>query len=747
MSNELLIKINADAKNAKKAFDDLRNQTNDLEGVLATTAKVAAVAFAAFTAEIFLSVHAFEESEASSRKLANALQNQGIFTEDLVKSYKAYAEVVQEATGLDDDAVTSSQAVLQSYLGQTEVTQELTFAIADLAEKMNTDLDTAAQTLGKTIGTSTNALAKQGLQLSDNATAGERMAKTLAFVSTQAGGMATAANQGVGGIRGLTTAFGNFQEAIGSKFAPVIAAAIKIGTDFFNMLNRHPIVADLAASLLTAGVAVSGLMAAIAVGVPAFLALSAAATAAGISLSIAFVGIPLLIGAIIAGITLLALNWGKVSAFMVSAGRAAVELLTGLFHGLGNVLQGVFTFNRAAFLNGLKQIGEALKKTKDVAVQTYQEETASLVTEEKKQDEAKKAAAAAREAHERQHQANLVAIRKASIDILKLQNEHASSEAIQLKQQEIEVLKQLDQDKSQQELALLREKRDEIKALEDEQRTEDLERITAFEQIKGDMVAELEGKKIEVSAGLRDQKLAELQANAMTEADIDRKVQEDIIASRTASRNQMLLDQKKYGTSFATINKALHSDEVKGAEGAAGELVQLSQSKNSTLKAIGKAAAVTQIGIDTAKGAMAVYANFQTAIPYPPVSVPLGLAAAAALTVYGVERISNVMSAAQGGLVEGGVPGLDSVPAMLMPGELVVPRKNFNDVVGAVQGGPGTDPEMLATLKAIEQKTGGGQTTIIQGDVHTDDAYIDTLVRKISDAVQYRNGQIFGVTA
>jgi hypothetical protein len=81
---------------------------------------------------------------------------------------------------------------------------------------------------------------------------------------------------------------------------------------------------------------------------------------------------------------------------------------------------------------------------------------------------------------------------------------------------------------------------------------------------------------------------------------------------------------------------------------------------------------------------MAVYANFQTAIPYPPVSIPLGIAAAGAVIAYGGERISGVLAAAEGGLISGGIPGVDSVPAMLMPGELVTPARNFEEVVNAV---------------------------------------------------------------
>lgn len=131
--NELLIKINADAKNAMKAFDDIKDKSEDLEGVLGTVAKVSAIGFAALTAEVGFSLKAFEEAEAASRSLTNALQNQGIYTQELADSYKQFAENVEAKTGVDADELIGSQAVAQSYLGQIKITEDLTARIADLA--------------------------------------------------------------------------------------------------------------------------------------------------------------------------------------------------------------------------------------------------------------------------------------------------------------------------------------------------------------------------------------------------------------------------------------------------------------------------------------------------------------------------------------------------------------------------------------------------------------------------------------
>jgi len=166
MANDLLIKINADASNAKKEFDSIRKQTEELESTLKTVATVSGVAFAALTAEVYLSVKAFEDAEKTSTQLTNALQNQGIYTDELKASYQEFAAVVQAKTGIDNDAIIKAQAIAQSFLGQREITLELTNAIADLGASMGGDLNGAAEKIARTISTGTNAFARQGLDAS-----------------------------------------------------------------------------------------------------------------------------------------------------------------------------------------------------------------------------------------------------------------------------------------------------------------------------------------------------------------------------------------------------------------------------------------------------------------------------------------------------------------------------------------------------------------------------------------------------
>lgn len=745
MANDLLIKINADAANAKKEFDDIRDKTTDLESALTKSALVAGVAFAAFTAEIGFSVKAFAEANQASVQLSNALQNQGIYTEALKNQYGEFADVVQAKTGIDNDAITKAQAVAQTYLGQTKITQELTTAIADLGAEMGGDLNGAAEKIARTIGTGTNAFARQGLVISESANENERFAKVLEFVQAKAGGLAEEFNKADGYTKALDTSFGNLQEAIGSRFFPVVAALRQAFITMFDYISSNPILTDLAVAAIAAGVAVTGLITALALGVPAFLALSAAAAAFGVASNIALAGIPAAIGLIVAGITLLALNWDKSLAFMKAAAVGAVTLISELFSGLGQVLKGAFSLDPATITAGLSTISGAFKKAKDEATSTYAEIRATQQVEGEKQNAQKLALANKEAALERQHQANLAAIRAAGIELLRLQNEGASQALIDIKSKELEVLKALDAQKSAAEIEQLKIRLGLLQATEMQIKDQDLQESLAFETEKQAAINELQAEGYNLQYDLSVVQQDKLRETILTDKDLEQKVIEEKLKARIDGYNRQLEETRKYGASYALISKALQSDEVKGAKSASSDLVALQESKNATLKEIGKAAAIAQITIGTAEAAMNIYRGFAT---IPIVGPALGIAGAAAAIAFGAERIGQVTSAANGGLIEGGVQGKDSVPALLMPGELVVPKKNFNDVVNSVGGGGtggGNSDAMLSALQSIDTKFSNPQQITFQGDILADDSYINLLLRKLSDALEFRNGTLYGV--
>lgn len=191
------------------------------------------------------------------------------------------------------------------------------------------------------------------------------------------------------------------------------------------------------------------------------------------------------------------------------------------------------------------------------------------------------------------------------------------------------------------------------------------------------------GAQFEATKNVVDTKVAEISAIEKQRLELQKKIDKEIADQQKKSNEEFLKNQMKFGAAFATINQGIKSEQVQGFKQASGELVGLQNSESNSLKSIGKAAAVSQIAIKTAESAINIYRGFST-IPF--IGPALGIAGAAAAVAFGAEQTRKVLAAQRGGLVEGGIPGRDSVPSLLEPGELVVPRSNFEEVIQAVQG-------------------------------------------------------------
>jgi len=678
MADDLKIKISADEKDAIRGLDAIAKKASDLGPSLETAAKISAVAFAALTAEIGVSIKAFEEAESATRKLSQALQAQGIFTTKLRDEYKSYAEAVELATGVDGDALVGAQATAQSFLGQTRITKELTAAIADLAQAKGIDLNSAATILAKTIGTGTNALAREGLEISKTATTAERYAAVLQFVEGRYKGQAAAANQGLGSLRALQTQFGNLQEAIGARFAPVATSIIQTLTKLFQTIAANESLADLIAALITGAAAAAGFVLA-AAGIAKGLVIAQAAMAAfGVASNVALAGIPALIGIVVAAVTFLALNWENAGARIIAVVQGLGTFIAQTFEGIGKVLAGAFTLDSARIKAGIDEIKNAYKNGAEVA---FKDLPIKAKEAAEKQNEVLKAAADERARVDAENKAQEVALAEAQNQLLQLKAQEASAALIAIKQQEIETLTAIRDAETETEIAALQARYAELTALEEEQRIQDIERQTAFAELEGQLRDSLQLSESERTNVFYEQKRAALEASLITESEAEANVANQKVATQIAAQNRRLEETKRYGVAYAAINGAIQSQEVQGFKGATGELVALTQSKNGTLKAIGKAASLAQITIKTAESALNIYAGFST---IPIVGPALGVAGAAAAIAFGVEQAGRVIAANEGGLITGGVAGRDSVSALLTPGELVTPAQNFDEVIGSV---------------------------------------------------------------
>jgi hypothetical protein len=114
------------------------------------------------------------------------------------------------------------------------------------------------------------------------------------------------------------------------------------------------------------------------------------------------------------------------------------------------------------------------------------------------------------------------------------------------------------------------------------------------------------------------------------------------------------------------IQKAEQQARINAQRDFANIFVSMADSQNKTLAAIGKAAAIYNIGLATYEGAMKAY-DALAGIPY--VGPFLGAAAAAVVVAYGAEQISNVKNQSYH---TGGIAGQesDSYGAKLKSGEI-----------------------------------------------------------------------------
>ena len=706
MASELVIRISGDIKNYEEALDKATKETDDLSGTLKEVAQASAAAFAVLTAEIGLSVAAYKESQQVVNGLNQALQNQGIFSKSLSKQYQDQASELQALTGISDEAIISAQTQLQGYLGQATASKQLTQSILDLAAAKKIDLSSAAEVVGKAIDGNSAALKKMGIEVDDNGTKQERLTEITEKLSQRFGGQAEAAGKGLGSLNKLKESFGNLQEAIGERFAPIIEKVSTFFSDLFQKISESKALTDFIVSVLGAGAVVTGLIAALSAGGVAFLAIKAAMTAAKIEMELTQIAVRGLVGATGLGLILIIaaeiyLNWNTIWPRMQAVFAAFADNVGALLGNLGGLLKSVFTLDLDGIKANLSGLKETLKKgfeeaTRDLKIPTPE-------SDEDQQNAAAKAAADKAAAEKRRQENANLAAKKASNAALLLESQRATEEEIQLKKEEAQLYQQLRDEDNAANRAAIQQKIDDNKFLQ-EQNNEDVKAQQAA--FNDEILAQNEEYQALDDAQKEEFRIrnqAALTAQVQSENQIRQQGALERAQIQAKEHNTFLINQQKFGTAYATINQIMNSTIVQGTAKAFGELAALQQSSNATLKGIGKVAATAQIVIKTAESAMNIYAGFST---IPIIGPILGVAGAAAAVAFGAEQVGKVNAAADGGLLEGGIPGVDSIPVLAQQGELVVPRQNFDEVVGAVAA------QRAGTAGAAAPADGGGNQTL-----------------------------------
>jgi len=225
----LLLKI-------KEVGSEALSKVTGLLSGIADAAKYVGAGLVSFGA---LAVAAFREQEEATNQLSQAMVNQGIYSNELADKYQKQASALQALTTFGDEQIIGAQAILQAYVGQREVTKELTMATLNLAAAKKMDLSSAAEAVAKTIGTSTNALARQGIEIKDNLTSSERYAAVIEQLNSKFAGQAEAAASGLGSLVQMKNALSDFMELVGERLAPYISMFARQMIVFTNSLMEN----------------------------------------------------------------------------------------------------------------------------------------------------------------------------------------------------------------------------------------------------------------------------------------------------------------------------------------------------------------------------------------------------------------------------------------------------------------------------------------------------------------------------
>lgn len=668
MANDLLIKIGASAKQFQEEMDAVKETTEDLKGQLESVGKVAAAAFAATSAAIGFSVHEFAEAEKSALKTNAILKATGGISGVTAEQVKKLADSFQQTTAFGDDLVRDGENILLTFthIG-AEVFPQATEAMLDLATKMGTDASSAAQQLGRALDDPIRGitlLQRQGIVFSEvqqkqiasmvqtNNIAGAQKI-ILDSLSNSIGGLAKESAAGVSGsFSKLKNSFSDIGEEIGARFAPLIKEAADKLREFFDYVKSSPRLLDALTNGLKAAFVLSGAVAAItAIGLAA-LALGPAFVAAGTALS-------------------------------VLTGPLGVFLAIGA--AIGVAVDAVRTLK-----NESENKQSAPQKTQNLVTDSKRSEDLAATEERKNEEQKKRQEAQLKLINQQTTEYNalklgierdginnsLLALQGYSSEYLSLSAE-LNANSLAMATEFDSVKKQLMEEKQAELLELIAEENENIKGSE------------AFlqEELQS-MEDEYHLQKIDKQSALYKRLQNEARKHFQSEKQLQVQFISEQMAKDAANKKARYADEQKFGKTMGALMSSLREAEQSDIGQFMKSAVAMQKSQNQTLKTIGKAAALTQIAIDTARGAMSAYNAFAF---IPLVGPALGLAAAAAVIAFGVEQAGAVTAAQTGGLVMGGTPGQDSVPFMLEPGELIVPRANFEEVVGSVSSARNPD--------------------------------------------------------
>ncbi len=205
-------------KGASKAAGGFKK----VDGAMVSAAKSAAKYAAAYIGVRGIinltqnAITAFGIQEDAEKKLATAL---GKTSQALLKN----ASALQRRSNYGDEAIIGVQASIAAFIKDEEQIKAATAATLDFATAQGMDLKGAGDLVAKTLGSTTNALTRYGIEVTGAVGSSERLKSVTDGISRVWGGQAAAAAETMAGkMNQAKMAAGDLAETFGSALAPAV---------------------------------------------------------------------------------------------------------------------------------------------------------------------------------------------------------------------------------------------------------------------------------------------------------------------------------------------------------------------------------------------------------------------------------------------------------------------------------------------------------------------------------------------
>jgi len=546
----------------------------------------------------------------------------------------------------------------------------------------------------------------------------------------------------------LKTTVSNLAIQIGEKLAPFVQIAVDAFVSFINAIRENSLLVAFGAKLLIIGGIFTGVTTAVSLGTLAYIKMQTAIIALNAVMTVARIKAALLIGTVTLGI-------GTIIAFLpeiIQFTKAAFDAFSRSFGSIGDLaisigklLKAVFTFDfsgaKKAFdelkvqiiTTGFTIASDLNKAFSSEEIKTPPVNTSSLTAALKEVKDIK----------EKDAQESENALR-AQTELDKLIRDKASASVINAKREEVALLIAIRDAANEEDLAAAEAKFQafiERRGFEREGKLE--QELLDREQLVG-LRQEFEELDAEDRARISAKELKDFAKTVLTRKKAEANVAKERLKIRIDERNSFLTEEAKFGTGIATLRALFRKTELQNAKQAADILINLQQSKNTTLRSIGKAAAIANIVYTTPQTAINAY-NALAGIPI--VGPVLGLAAATAAIAFGAEQLGAASRAQTGGIVGGagsgqirGIGGIgsgDRQNILAERGEIIIPKP----LAPSFQAQFGLDREREEAL-ATGGGGGGDINITIDTLIGTEQFVNETLIPMIKDAREFDNADI-----